>query len=119
MAASPDTQSFWEHLDVLRAAIMKIIAVSVVFGVVAFFLKEQMFDVILAPRQSDFITYRLFGKISLWIGEEPDSFTVRLNKHRSGAAVCYSHESSPLCRNLVYLPIYPLPTVPVCFSGFI
>lgn len=78
MAASPDTQSFWEHLDVLRAAIMKIIAVSVVFGVVAFFLKEQMFDVILAPRQSDFITYRLFGKISLWIGEEPDSFTVRL-----------------------------------------
>lgn len=78
MATGSDTQSFWEHIDVLRVAIMKIIAVSVVFGVVAFFLKEQMFDVILAPRQSDFITYRLFDKISLWIGEEPDSFAVRL-----------------------------------------
>lgn len=36
MATNPDTQSFWDHLDVLRIAIMKIVAVSVVFGVVFF-----------------------------------------------------------------------------------
>ena len=57
---------------------MKIIAVSVVFGVVAFFFKEQLFDVILAPKQSDFITYRVFNKISFWVGGESEDFMVRL-----------------------------------------
>lgn len=76
MATNPDTQSFWDHLDVLRIAIMKIVAVSVVFGVVFFFLKEQLFDVILAPKHPDIITYRLFNKISSWIGEEQDSFAL-------------------------------------------
>lgn len=57
---------------------MKIIAVSVVFGVVAFFFKEQLFDVILAPKQSDFITYRVFNKISFWVGGESEAFMVRL-----------------------------------------
>lgn len=78
MATSSATQSFWDHLDVLRVAIMKIIAVSVVFGVVAFFFKEQLFDVILAPKQSDFITYRVFNKISFWVGGESEAFMVRL-----------------------------------------
>lgn len=78
MATSSATQSFWDHLDVLRVAIMKIIAVSVVFGVVAFFFKEQLFDVILAPKQSDFITYRVFNKISFWVGGESEDFMVRL-----------------------------------------
>jgi sec-independent protein translocase protein TatC len=33
----------------------------VVFGVLAFILKEQLFDIVLAPRTSDFITYKLMG----------------------------------------------------------
>ncbi|OUQ51059.1 twin-arginine translocase subunit TatC [Alistipes sp. An116] len=70
--------TFWEHLDVLRVAIVKIIAVSVVFGVVAFFFKEQLFDVILAPKQSDFITYRVFNMISSWVGGGSEAFIVRL-----------------------------------------
>ena len=37
MATEANTQSFWEHLDVLRAAIIKIVAVAVVFGIVVFF----------------------------------------------------------------------------------
>lgn len=78
MATSSATQTFWDHLDVLRVAIVKIIAVSVVFGVVAFFFKEQLFDVILAPKQSDFITYRVFNRISSWVGGGSEAFTVRL-----------------------------------------
>ena len=70
--------TFWEHLDVLRVAIVKIIAISVVFGVVAFFFKEQLFDVILAPKQSDFITYRVFNMISSWVGGGSEAFIVRL-----------------------------------------
>lgn len=78
MATSSATQTFWDHLDVLRVVIVKIIAVSVVFGVVAFFFKEQLFNVILAPKQSDFITYRVFNSISSWVGGGSEAFTVRL-----------------------------------------
>lgn len=41
MANETNTQSFWEHLDVLRTAIVKIVAVAVVFGIVAFFSRKN------------------------------------------------------------------------------
>ena len=55
MATEANTQSFWEHLDVLRAAIIKIVAVAVVFGIVVFFFKEQLFGVVLVPKDDGFI----------------------------------------------------------------
>lgn len=36
-----DGLNFWEHLDVLRTAIVKIVAVAVVFGIAAFCFKEN------------------------------------------------------------------------------
>lgn len=51
--------TFWEHLDVLRGVILRVLAVVVVLGVVAFCLKDWLFAVVLAPRSSDFISYRL------------------------------------------------------------
>lgn len=63
-----DSMSFWDHLDVLRVALMRIAAVAVVFGVAAFFFKEQLFAVILAPKEAGFITYRLLNEMSRWIG---------------------------------------------------
>ena len=42
MATEANTQSFWEHLDVLRAAIIKIVAVAVVFGIVVFLLQRTV-----------------------------------------------------------------------------
>lgn len=78
MASETNTQSFWEHLDVLRAAIIKIVAVAVVFGIAAFFFKEQLFDVVLAPKDDRFITYRLLNRITAWAGGSMDSFSIRL-----------------------------------------
>lgn len=78
MATETNTQSFWEHLDVLRTAIMKIVAVAVVFGIAAFFFKEQLFDVVLAPKDDRFITYRLLNRIAEWADGTMDSFSVRL-----------------------------------------
>lgn len=78
MAASTDKQSFWEHLDVLRAAIVKIVAVVVVFGIAAFCFKEELFTVVLAPKNDGFITYRLFNRIAAWVGGETGSFAVQL-----------------------------------------
>lgn len=51
--------TFWEHLDVLRACLIKIITAIVISGVTAFFFKEQLFDIVLAPSHSNFIAYRM------------------------------------------------------------
>ena len=61
MKNSNETATFWEHLDVLRTAIIRSLVVVCLAAVVAFCLKDTLFDVILAPRSSDFVTYRLLG----------------------------------------------------------
>lgn len=78
MAVDTDKQSFWEHLDVLRAAIVKIAVVAVVFGIAAFCFKEELFAVVLAPKNDGFITYRLFNRIAAWAGGETGGFAVQL-----------------------------------------
>lgn len=51
--------TFWDHLDVLRGCLLRIIIVVVLAGVASFCLKELLFGIVLAPCHSDFITYRL------------------------------------------------------------
>ena len=58
---SEQTATFWEHLDVLRWTIARSLAVVVALAVVAFCLKDWLFAIVLAPRTSDFITFRLMG----------------------------------------------------------
>ena len=53
--------TFWDHLDVLRSSLIRMAVAVVGFAVVAFILKDELFGVVLAPRSSDFITYRLLG----------------------------------------------------------
>lgn len=52
--------TFWDHLDELRNAIIRCLLVIVVFSCLFFVFKEETFRCILAPTQSDFITYRWF-----------------------------------------------------------
>lgn len=56
-----DSLTFWDHLDVLRSSLIRMGVVVVVFAVVAFCLKDVLFSIVLAPRSSDFVTYRLLG----------------------------------------------------------
>ena len=56
--------TFWDHLDVLRGVLLRIAAVVVVFGMVAFFFKEELFDVVLAPKDAGFITYRWLERMA-------------------------------------------------------
>lgn len=56
--------SFWDHLDVLRSSLIRMAVAVVLFAVATFFLKDELFSVVLAPRSSDFITYQ-------WLGAEP------------------------------------------------
>lgn len=64
-----EEQTFWDHLDVLRGCIWRILVAIVVGGVAAFCMKDPLFDFILAPTRSDFIVYR-------WMGA--DAFTLHL-----------------------------------------
>lgn len=78
MANDTNTQSFWEHLDVLRTAIVKIVAVAVVFGIAAFFFKEELFSIVLAPKEDSFVTYQLLDRMAAWAGGAVEPFSVRL-----------------------------------------
>lgn len=56
--------TFWEHLDELRGSLIKMVVAVVVCAVIAFFFKNELFDIILAPQDSGFITYRLLEQIA-------------------------------------------------------
>ena len=53
--------TFWDHLDELRSVIIRSLVITVLAAAVAFCLKEQLFAIVLAPRTSEFITFRLLG----------------------------------------------------------
>lgn len=57
--------TFWDHLDVLRKTIIHIACAVVLLMLLAFCFKDELFDVILAPKESNFCTYRFFA----WIGQ--------------------------------------------------
>ena len=61
MSDSSEYVSFWDHLDELRARLIRILVAVAVMTVIAFAMKEPLFDIILAPRSSDFLSYRLLG----------------------------------------------------------
>ena len=73
-----DNLSFWDHLDELRSALIKIICAGLLCGIVAFIFKDILFDFILAPSKSSFITYRLFNKIGALTGVTVEDFSVDL-----------------------------------------
>ena len=56
--------TFWEHLDALRATLIRMVVAAVAFALLAFCLKEQLFRLVLWPLHDDFPVYR-------WVGAEP------------------------------------------------
>ena len=75
--------SFWDHIDALRAVLIRIVVAMVVMTVGLFFLMPSIFDsVILAPCHGDFALYRLFQRITSslpWLPQfSTDGFEVEL-----------------------------------------
>ncbi len=73
--------TFWEHLDALRDCLLKALVVTAVCAFAAFFFKESLFRVVLAPGEAGFVTYRLLGEAGRALGLEgmiPGDFSVRL-----------------------------------------
>ena len=78
MSNNERQQTFWEHLDELRGVLIKVIAVTMGCCLLTFFLKEQLFRVVLAPKYSDFITYRILGSLGSLFDSSIESFSVQL-----------------------------------------
>lgn len=70
--------TFWDHLDELRDTIVRMLVVVVVAAVVAFLLKDELFGVVLAPKENGFIFYRLLGRLSESMGGGVEDFSVQL-----------------------------------------
>ena len=75
--------SFWDHIDALRAVLVRIVVVLVVMTLGLFFVMPSIFDnVILAPCHGDFVLYRLFERMTSSVSWLPqfstDGFQVEL-----------------------------------------
>lgn len=74
-----DNLSFWEHLDLLRNVMIRIGVVVILSSILGFIFKEKLFEVILAPHNADFITFRLLSDIILFCGFSPiEHFEIEL-----------------------------------------
>lgn len=61
--------SFLDHLEILRWHLIRSVSVVMLLGVVAFAAKRLVFDVIIfGPKDPNFITYRMFCKLSQAMG---------------------------------------------------
>ena len=54
----PNLLTFGGHLEVLRRMLFRIIAVVIVLTIAVFCFKDKTFELLLAPSQWDFVTYR-------------------------------------------------------------
>lgn len=108
MAANTDKLSFWEHLDVLRGAIVRSLLVALAFSLVAFCFKEQLFAVILAPKEAGFITYRLLYSLSGLVtdAESPDFYVKLINTGLAEQFII--HMKAALCAGIICASPYAL-----------
>lgn len=99
--------TFWEHLDVLRSDLLRIVAVAALCGVAAFCFKEQLFDVVLAPCDPRFVTYRLLGAAPFTIRLVNVGLTEQFAVHVRTAFVVGLYAASPYIIYLLYRFVAP------------
>ena len=68
--SDPNLMTFGGHLEVLRQMLFRIIAVVMVLAIAIFCFKDKTFELLLAPSQWDFITYRYIEKFLHRLGSD-------------------------------------------------
>ncbi len=63
-----ELMTFGGHLEVLRQMLFRIVGVFLTFAVTIFCFKEETFAFLLAPREWDFVTYRIIARIAECLG---------------------------------------------------
>lgn len=54
-----EQKSFWDHLDELRGGLIRILIAVALFSIAAFCAKDLLFRIVLAPKDSTFVLFRL------------------------------------------------------------
>lgn len=69
---SPEKEmSFWEHLEELRWHLVRSVIILLLLAIGAFIMRKFIFDeIILAPKDPDFFTYRAFCAMGKWLSLE-------------------------------------------------
>ena len=63
--------SFWEHLEELRSHLFRAVLILFLFAIAAFIFRHFIFDeIILAPKEPDFFTYRILCKLGEFLSIE-------------------------------------------------
>ena len=70
VATDPNMMTFGGHLDVLRRMLFRIFAVVMALTIVIFCFKDKTFELLLAPSQWDFVTYRYIEKFLHRLGSD-------------------------------------------------
>ena len=72
--------TFGEHLEVLRRMLFRVISVVAVLAVLVFCFKEETFELLLAPTDSNFCLYNWIEQFAALVGHnfEFEDFNVRL-----------------------------------------
>jgi len=75
-----DLMTFWGHLEVFRKILFQIAAIVAVLMIVIFTFKTTVWEIVLAPRSSDFILFRFLQRIIDFFGLpfQFESFDVKL-----------------------------------------
>jgi len=60
--------TFGGHLEVLRQMLFRILGVTFVLAIVIFCFKETTFNILFAPSNSDFVTYKAIERLCAWVG---------------------------------------------------
>ena len=68
MAEDNELMTFGGHLEVLRRMLFRVLGVAGVLAVVVFCFKDTTFDILLAPSEWDFWTYRTIEHVLQWCG---------------------------------------------------
>ena len=104
---SGEVMSFWDHLDVLRGSLMRMLAVTVAMGVVAFCLKDVLFAVVMAPGRSDFFIYQWLGGGDFSIRFVNTGLTEQMMVHLKVAFMAGLLTASPYVLYLLFRFISP------------
>lgn len=62
MSSKDNMMTFGGHLDVLRKILLRVMIVTLIFACIVFAFKDITFEILLAPSEWDFITYRVIEK---------------------------------------------------------
>lgn len=71
---SDNMQTFGEHLDVLRKMLFRIVLLSFSIAFLVFFFKETIFEYLLAPCSSDFVTFDFVNRTLALFGDSGEIY---------------------------------------------